>query len=377
MNQYTAVGGITPTYDARGNITWYPYITAGYDCENRLVSAGTITYGYDLLGRRTRRSAQSLATMVYIWDGAHIIAEYMSGYLVTKYVYGPGIDNPVAMICVNSQTQAETWYYYYADAIGSVRLMTNAAGTPVESYTYDVYGRPRMMQAAGADGNWLTEDVSTQNYSMIGNPIMFTGRWWHSRTGLYYYRFRDYDPVLGRFLQCDPAGYIDAMNLYAYCGNNPVNWIDSFGLTPLPPYITPTGFDEDLYEKMETHSTRPAFIDKLRQAVFSFFGFGFVNPIVTPVSNPNQNHRLDELEEQQKQLQEKQLQFEEMLNPNVDPYTLESIADHASEEWIEEDCRDRIPVRACPRQGLHDQAVPACLFSLSGPPDRNPPTATL
>ena len=45
-----------------------------------------------------------------------------------------------------------------------------------------------------------------------------------------YYRTRIYRPALSRFLQPDPAGYIDGMNLYAYCGNNPLNWIDPWGL---------------------------------------------------------------------------------------------------------------------------------------------------
>ncbi len=45
-----------------------------------------------------------------------------------------------------------------------------------------------------------------------------------------YYRTRIYRPALSRFLQPDPAGYIDGMNLYAYCGNNPINWIDPWGL---------------------------------------------------------------------------------------------------------------------------------------------------
>lgn len=88
------------------------------------------------------------------------------------------------------------------------------------------------MYAAGSDENWLTENVTTYgaSASVISNPYLFTGRRWDSTTGLYYYRFRDYCPNLGRFLQPDPAGYIDGMNLYAYCGNNPINWIDPWGL---------------------------------------------------------------------------------------------------------------------------------------------------
>jgi len=65
-------------------------------------------------------------------------------------IYGPGVDNPVAMITVSGGNQ--TWYYYYADAMGSVRLLTNASGVVVESYTYDPYGQARVMYSAGPDG---------------------------------------------------------------------------------------------------------------------------------------------------------------------------------------------------------------------------------
>jgi|GEM_PF-5189392 len=60
----------------------------------------------------------------------------------------------------------------------------------------------------------------------------FTGREYETNTGLYYYRARYYNPAIGRFLQPDPIGYYDSLNLYQYCGNNPVNWIDPWGLLP-------------------------------------------------------------------------------------------------------------------------------------------------
>ena len=95
--------------------------------------------------------------------------------------------------------------FYVHDRLGSIRLLTDAGGSPVESYTYDPYGRPRVMQTAGPDGNWLTEDVATYNTSNYDNPYMFTGQRWYG-IGLYYYRFRDYAPILGRFCQPDPIG---------------------------------------------------------------------------------------------------------------------------------------------------------------------------
>ena len=148
-------------------------------------------------------------TTKYCYDGAQVIAEYEGGTLVRKFVYGPGIDEPIAMIAVDGET--ETWYYYHFDGLGSVAALSDEDGDVVESYSYDVFGEPSAS-------------------SSIGNPYMFTGRRWDEETGLYYYRARMYSAVLGRFLQPDPIGYAGGLNLHAYCGNNPVNWIDPWGL---------------------------------------------------------------------------------------------------------------------------------------------------
>ena len=92
----------------------------------------------------------------------------------------------------------------------------------MERYRYDAFGQTTVCDAGGSP--------RTPNESAVGNPYMFTGRRYDPESHLCYYRARMYSPALGRFLQPDPAGYIDTMNLYAYCGNNPINWIDPWGL---------------------------------------------------------------------------------------------------------------------------------------------------
>ena len=167
-----------------------------------------------------------------------------------------GMDNPVAMSPSAGRRRRGI-------TIKPMRWGRSAAGARVRgdcvSYAYDVYGRPRVM-GRGPDGNWLTEDTATQDASAVGNPYLFTARRWDAETNLYHYRARDYTPALGRFLQPDPLGYIDGMNLYQYCGNNPLNWIDPWGLKrynyrwyniPLWPLVFANNLGETLADGIE------------------------------------------------------------------------------------------------------------------------------
>ena len=104
-------------------------------------------------------------------------------------------------------------YYYHYDGSGSVVALIDSSGDSCQSYEYSAYG-----QVAASDPNF------------IANPYMFTGRRFDYETGLYYYRARYYNPYIGRFLQTDTIGYGSGMNLYAYCGNNPVCRADPIGL---------------------------------------------------------------------------------------------------------------------------------------------------
>ena len=209
LNQYTSVGGVSYDYDDNGSLTSDGTLAYAYDYENRLISANkagmSAVYKYDPFGRRIEKEVNTTVTK-FLYDGDQVICEYNdSGTLTAKYTYGPGIDEPIKL-----EKGGQTYYYHY-DGLGSVTNLTDSSGATVESYSYDVFGNP-------------------DSTSVLGNRFMFTGREYDTETGLYYYRARFYDPKIGRFLQRDPVGYSDSTNLYQYCNNNPVNWIDPFGL---------------------------------------------------------------------------------------------------------------------------------------------------
>ncbi len=96
--------------------------------------------------------------------GWQLIAEYNgTGTLQRKYVYGPGIDEPLRMTNPQSPTPN---HYFHSDGLGSVTEVTTNGGFKVESCTYDVYGTPTMYNAAGSV-------ISTPS---TGNRLLFTGR---------------------------------------------------------------------------------------------------------------------------------------------------------------------------------------------------------
>jgi RHS repeat-associated protein len=191
-----------------------------YDYENKLTLAEISPYSTEPTnvnyislsnGDRIRRIADTGITN-YIYDREDIVTILKAGAPAQSIVHGAGTDEPVA-IKIGTDI-----YYYVQDGLGSiVALIKVSDGTIGAAYRYDAWGE--IYDYAGP--------IATEN------PYLFTGREYDWETGVYHYRARSYDPHLGRFLQRDPSGMVDGTNMYAYCGNDPVNKKDPTGLDPL------------------------------------------------------------------------------------------------------------------------------------------------
>ncbi len=186
--------------------------------ENRLtqvVKAGVTTaFTYDALGRRATKTVNGTTTK-FLYDGADLLEETnTSGTIQARYLYGPGIDEPLEL------KRGTTTSSYSTDGLGSIVHLTTSAGAIAETYTYETFGKLTIKNASG----------TTLTTSALGNRFTFTGREWDSETGLYYYRARYYSPNTGRFLSRDPLGYLPDTSLYRYVVNNPTSFTDPFGL---------------------------------------------------------------------------------------------------------------------------------------------------
>ena len=118
-------------------------------------------------------------------------------------------------------------YLCRKDMLGNILALLDGSGNIVVQYKYDAWGNHTVTDA---NGNAITDADHIGNL----NPFRYRGYYFDRETGFYFLQSRYYDPEVGRFLNMDSIEYADpesvnGINLYSYCGNNPVMGVDPMG----------------------------------------------------------------------------------------------------------------------------------------------------
>lgn len=248
------------TYDDDGNLTLITTTSGSsgtqykYDAENRLIAVipqnpvdgdKKVEFAYDYMSRRVIKKAYTYqagawslnSERFFIYDDWNMVQEIVKEGDNTKkisYVWGLDLSGSLqeaggigGLLCRIRNWDSHSNLYCY-DGNGNVGQMVDTVnGAIVAHYEYDPYGNEIVVSGSVAEEN----------------TFRFSTKYWDGEVGLYYYGYRYYKPVLGRWLNRDPMEEKKVMdeddffnkewlreNLYLFVRNDVVNSIDPYGL---------------------------------------------------------------------------------------------------------------------------------------------------
>ena len=212
-------------------------------------------YTYDINGVRYTKKVGSVTT-TYFYNGNTLLGENRSDGKELRYFYD------ATGLCGFSCKDGLliTYYTYVKDVLGNIVMIKSDMGALLARYTYDEWGNCIVENLEGTIG-----DI---------NPIRYRGYYYDIESGLYYLMSRYYDPEIGQFISMDTPNYlkpeaIGGVDLYVYCNNNPVMYVDPSGhFKGLPFQITVSVlfymgfsiasiFDEDIKKDMDRIGWNP------------------------------------------------------------------------------------------------------------------------
>jgi RHS repeat-associated protein len=221
----------TATYDANGNPTNDGRFVYKWDDLNRLSAvidgSSRTEYDYDGLNRKVERrdyeGSECIQTLRYLYDGNRL-AGLMddSGRMRKLFLWGidakgnisaQGAIGGLLATIYDPGTPGEKIRYHLEDERGSLRQRLDEAGDLWDVFDYEPWGA---LSAA------FPEDMES--------VPLWHGKARETMAGLYDFGYRHYHARWGRWLNPDPAGEVDGLNLYRFAGNDPVNHTDAKGL---------------------------------------------------------------------------------------------------------------------------------------------------
>ena len=220
---YTKNGATTPfQYDNGGNLLRDDKAKYTYDAFNRTTKVETFDGNvqvnrYDAEGLR-HEMEENGRLVRFIFHKGEAVAEQEENSNVIRLIRGS------ELIARSSDSEsARTYYHYASDEMGSTTHIVDDNGNVQNRYAYDAWGKITVREEA------------------VPNRFTYYGQQIDPITQQYYLRARFYNPVIGRFTQEDTYRG-DGLNLYVYCANNPVYYVD------------PNGFDKDVLTRSTSSS---------------------------------------------------------------------------------------------------------------------------